>query len=1039
MAPSNSQDGKSKAGNAGDGPQETPSAALIPGFRLLRQIGKGSYGVVWLAQNLGTSNFQALKLIHRDKFADDKPFEREKSGIQRFESISRSHPSQIQILKVGTTEDGGIFYYAMELADDQRTNELFDPELYRPRTLRHELNTRGRLSVDECLDVVHNISQALEHIHRRKMIHRDVKPSNVIFIKGLAKLADPGLVTGADEKCTYVFTEGYVPHEGPGTKQADLFALGKVLYESMTGLNPNPNAEVTPGMKYPSLPGGWLCSPNPSGINLTELNEIVLKACEENPKLRYRDVAEFRGDLELLKTRQSVAARRRSAQRTRLLGYAMLMVVVLCICGAIVENYTSTRARLGEETRRRVLRDLRISRLDTKHAGWFERNWEKLERASLVQKDEEILQEATSTLQGLDARHIVNIPGMPITHAAFSSDGRAVVSGVGQGPAGLIDTNGVIKRLASFGEGPVCWPDKENPQQFLLLGKTLVLRDLITGVVCRQFFHSEVESCDLRGSPLLAVSQDGGQVAAFLNNRVYVWNIAFPNPVAVIPVAPTAMVFSPDGALLGFGLPDGSALVYCLARAAHVANLPSASRGAPLTCLAFGRDPLIGKSPMSSSDKWLLATGDQVAGIVIWDLKRCLPRSYCRGSEWTVTALTFHPSGQFLVSGGRGSPIIWDVATGEPLLRITGLNSGEFKALAFDHAGLRLISGGLSDLHEGSIDLSELTFSRGIQTLRGLLAPARKAWFSSDGCRVAALSDDWHLGVWDLRSGRLLFIFETPVGIYSDNAGGCFNSTGKLFAFATWRDGCIYDLDAGHVVARWNLQGGISEDLFFDNSERLLFLHAEMTPKAESKPFSWHLYRLDKGKSPALLQSGTRTTLSPIKVAFSGDGRNFLSWDWGPEGSNRVISCYDVPSGRELWRKATGTKTWGLPVAQDPSGKWFAYWNEMAGRFIQVGFSNFLETPTLDFACRSIGPSGVDFANPEIVISSWRSNTVVTPLLMDQKMTGLCVYSPDGRYVAFGKLPNSLLIVDVAAVNSRLSALPGKLNLKSLKPRGVVN
>ena len=212
-----------------------------------------------------------------------------------------------------------------------------------------------------------------------------------------------------------------------------------------------------------------------------------------------------------------------------------------------------------------------------------------------------------------------------------------------------------------------------------------------------------------------------------------------------------------------------------------------------------------------------------------------------------------------------------------------------------------------------------------------------------------------------------------------------------------------------------------------------------MTPKAESKPFSWHLYRLDKGKSPALLQSGTRTTLSPIKVAFSGDGRNFLSWDWGPEGSNRVISCYDVPSGRELWRKATGTKTWGLPVAQDPSGKWFAYWNEMAGRFIQVGFSNFLETPTLDFACRSIGPSGVDFANPEIVISSWRSNTVVTPLLMDQKMTGLCVYSPDGRYVAFGKLPNSLLIVDVAAVNSRLSALPGKLNLKSLKPRGVVN
>lgn len=93
---------------------------------------------------------------------------------------------------------------------------------YRPRTLRSELDARGRLPVAEVVALGVQLCGALGHIHRSGLVHRDVKPSNVIFVQGLPKLADLGLVATADEARSFVGTEGFIPPEGPGTIQADL-------------------------------------------------------------------------------------------------------------------------------------------------------------------------------------------------------------------------------------------------------------------------------------------------------------------------------------------------------------------------------------------------------------------------------------------------------------------------------------------------------------------------------------------------------------------------------------------------------------------------------------------------------------------------------------------------------------------------------------------------------------------------------------------------------------------------------------------------
>ncbi len=203
------QDSSDSPASVPGGPGRPPPA--IPDHEMLRPIGGGSYGEVWLARHRLLHTYRAVKVVARARFAEDRPFARELEGIQRFEPVSRTHPSQVNILQVGRGAGDAFFYYAMELADDQHTGQQIDPARYAPKTLRSELQPRGRLPVAQCLQIGLALTTALEHLHRAGLIHRDIKPSNVIFVHGLPKLADLGLVTAAGRECSFVGTEGGMP------------------------------------------------------------------------------------------------------------------------------------------------------------------------------------------------------------------------------------------------------------------------------------------------------------------------------------------------------------------------------------------------------------------------------------------------------------------------------------------------------------------------------------------------------------------------------------------------------------------------------------------------------------------------------------------------------------------------------------------------------------------------------------------------------------------------------------------------------------
>jgi serine/threonine protein kinase len=300
---------------------------------------------VWLARNvIGT--LHAVKVVHRKTFDRDRPYEREFEGIQNFEPISASHEGFVRILQVGRNDAEGYFYYVMELADDagevqsstlkvqsaasdrSPSPERGQPTLnlepgtlnslaYVPKTLERELRRRGPLPLSECLDLGLSMTAALAKLHGRGLVHRDVKPSNIIFVGGVPKLADIGMVADVRDATTMVGTEGFIPPEGSKSTAADLYSLGRVLYEMSTGLDRK---------QFPTLPPEW--KDHPARLGLAKLNEIILRACATDPHRRYWEATEMHADLAEVKRAQTVL-RQRQAARRRVMVRGLVVAVVL--------------------------------------------------------------------------------------------------------------------------------------------------------------------------------------------------------------------------------------------------------------------------------------------------------------------------------------------------------------------------------------------------------------------------------------------------------------------------------------------------------------------------------------------------------------------------------------------------------------------------------------------------------------------------------------------------------------------------------------
>ena len=267
---------------------DRPAQPRLTDHTLIRRIGRGAYGEVWLARN-AVGIHHAVKIIHRDAFDKQEPYEREFRGIEKFMPVSRQHPGLVHVLHVGRNDDEGWFYYVMEAADDAEGVSPIDPSAYAPKSLTTVLRKTNALPAREAARLMIQLAEALGHLHENKLIHRDIKPANIIFVRDQAKLADIGLVTdiaATGEDVTCVGTAGYMAPEGPGTPAADIYSLGKVIYEACFGMDPD---------LFPELPTGT--NRRDDYPLLVELNKIIGRVCHHDPARRYRSASVLADDL----------------------------------------------------------------------------------------------------------------------------------------------------------------------------------------------------------------------------------------------------------------------------------------------------------------------------------------------------------------------------------------------------------------------------------------------------------------------------------------------------------------------------------------------------------------------------------------------------------------------------------------------------------------------------------------------------------------------------------------------------------------------
>jgi serine/threonine-protein kinase len=265
-------------------------------YRLLEKLGAGGMGAVYRAERASDGQVVALKVLPRSKATDDE-------FLNRFEHEARaafelSHPNIVKGLDMGQAD--GYHYIAMEFVDG--------------RDLFSVLEERGKLPVDEALRLVIQIAGALEHAHTVRLVHRDIKPDNILIDRsGRAKLTDLGLVmeeaqAGGKPRITkrglamgtpFYFSPEQARGEEDIDTRSDIYALGATFYEMVTGKPPFEGESAAQVM----LQHIQDQAANPRDIDRSlpdGLCRVIEKMMAKDREDRYQTPTELLGDLQLL-------------------------------------------------------------------------------------------------------------------------------------------------------------------------------------------------------------------------------------------------------------------------------------------------------------------------------------------------------------------------------------------------------------------------------------------------------------------------------------------------------------------------------------------------------------------------------------------------------------------------------------------------------------------------------------------------------------------------------------------------------------------
>lgn len=258
----------------------------VPGYEIVRELGRGGMGVVYYAKQVNVNRFVALKLVQTSNDAAMRRFRTESEAVARLQ-----HPNVVQVFEVGEHE--GQPFFSMEYADGGSLNERIAGEWSTPR---------------DAAVLVEKLARAMQQAHERGVIHRDLKPLNILLAKdGTPKIADFGLAKQLDDQSgetktgavlgtpSYMAPEQAAGQTKPGPA-VDVYGLGAIFYACLTGQAPfrGPNVAETLRRVIEDEP----VSPRKDQPQIArDLETICLKCLHKDPTRRYHSALELADDL----------------------------------------------------------------------------------------------------------------------------------------------------------------------------------------------------------------------------------------------------------------------------------------------------------------------------------------------------------------------------------------------------------------------------------------------------------------------------------------------------------------------------------------------------------------------------------------------------------------------------------------------------------------------------------------------------------------------------------------------------------------------